>query len=303
MGAKVTAVFVLLCIALLNSVSVLGRVENQCVAAGKLAMTFDEGPSANTGDLLKTLAQNKVKVTFHFVVKYLGDPTLMGYVRMAANQGHDIGIRLDPSFVDNLPQDPVVKSLNNNANFLEKHIGFRPKFVRLPYGKASGSLVKAIEQAGFIVTEQNVDSGDYSSGATVDDIVGTFSMLLGNSPDGVTSFISVQRDQIANSVAAVPQIIQIAHENGYKVVPLSGCLGVSGGGGGGKGDHSIGNDSLGKKKNKLHRGKKGNLTSKSGKKKGKKHIEGMDHSGAEPMFLGKLFGLALLAVGSLVVFL
>ena len=82
----------------------------------------------------------------------------------------------------------------------------------------------AIEQVGFIVTEQNVDSGDNAKDASIDDIAGTFSMLLGNSPDSVSSFISMQRAVVKNSVLAVPQIIQIAKENGYQIVKLSVCL-------------------------------------------------------------------------------
>lgn len=228
MRANSNLLFALLGLVFFNFICVQASIENSCRSSGTLAMTFDDGPSLNTPDLLTLLRHSDIKVTFHVVVRYLTDPRLAGAVRQAAKDGHDIGIRLDPVFENNMRADHVLKSLINNANYLEKIVGFRPKFVRLPYGKATGSIVKTVEGAGFVVTEQNMDSADYGQNASIEDIVNAFELQLGNAPDGASSFISVQRDIVRNSVLAVPEIVKIAKENGYKVVKLSDCLGVSG---------------------------------------------------------------------------
>jgi len=303
MKSKITSLVVLLFVALLGVQNVLASIEDCCASKGTLALTFDEGPSPNTGDLLTVLDQVKVKATFHIVVRYLTNANHISIVRQIVAKGHDIGIRVDPQLENNMRAEYVVKSLNNNANFLEKQLKFRPKFVRLPYGSGNASLVKSIEQAGFVVTQPNLDSGDYQNGATVDDIVNVYEMQLGNAPDGAGSFISAQRDMIRNSVLAVPQIVQTALENGYKIVKMSECLGVSGGN---KQQGGVDNDvphkkKGGKNKNKSNRSNKSNLSGRKGKKHGKKDVSAFgDSNDAETMFAGKIMGCLLLVAGSLV---
>ena len=148
----------------------------------------------------------------------------MHLVCKALKDRHDVEIRLDPVLDDNLRQDYVVTNLINNVNFLEETLGFRPKFVCSPYGKATAELIAAVETAGFIVTEQMVDSADYQSGAMADGIVSAFEMQLGNSSGGAYSFISVQRDIVRNAVLVVLQIFLVAQRYGYKVVTLSDYL-------------------------------------------------------------------------------
>lgn len=121
----------------------------------------------------------------------------------------------------------VQKSLLSGANFMEKRLGVRPKFVRIPYSPEESPIVSVIEQAGFIVTQHNLDSHDYNSGATVDDIFCNFELSLIDAPKRSSSFISVQRDRVRNSNLAVPHIARIVHKNGYKFVTLSECLGIS----------------------------------------------------------------------------
>ena len=280
------------------------KIVDTCQANGMLALTFDEGPSQYMEELLQILAKNKIKASFHIIAKYLTTNSFAKIVKAAYAQGHDVGLRLDPALDNNMRPDVVVKSLMQNAKFIEKNLGFRPKFVRLPYGETSSSLTQSIEQAGFIVTRANLDSQDYTPGTSIDDIVEKYDLYLGNAPDGMSSFISVQRDQVHNSVLAVPQIIGIARENGYKIVRLSDCLGVSGDNGGARGgdDGEVPVDS-GKHKGKGDKSNKSHRKIKNSKNPNKKHKVGAmgTDNGAGAAFSVKVASCVLIAVGSIAV--
>jgi len=190
-----------------------------------LAMTFDDGPSEYTNELLVLLAKENIKATFHIVVKYLTIRRNLDIVRNIYENGHEIGIRLDPD-LKSMNADVVQKSLIANVKFIEKYFNFRPKFVRIPYSPVESPIVSVIEQAGFIVTQHNLDSYDCNYRIYVDDIVSNFELSLKNVQDGGDSFISVQRDKVYNSVIATHRIAKIARKNKYQFVTLSECLGI-----------------------------------------------------------------------------
>lgn len=191
-----------------------------------IALTFDDGPTNNIPSIIKMLFNMRTRCTFHIIIKNLTDSKLIEQVKQAHRQGNDIGIKLDPSLNEDelLDEEMVVASLTNDASYLEKLVEIKPKFVRLPNGMATESLVTAIQQAGFVVTQPNLDSSDNQEGVTVNDIVDAYDFQLLIAPDDVSSFVSVQRESVHNTVAAIPGIISIARMYGYRVGSLSDCL-------------------------------------------------------------------------------
>ena len=217
---------------LLLSISLVSNSVNavlldSCSVAGKLALTFDEGPSENTETILDFLASKNVKATFHIIVRYLTSEKRLALVRRMIGQGHEVGIRLDPILGITLTPTSVCNYVSQSAKVIENRFGFIPKFVRLPYGTVQPAIVSALETNGFVVTQSNLDSGDYENGASVEDIVEKFRLTLESSINSIQSFISLQNEQAPNTAKAVPYIIEVARENGYKLVRLSDCLGVT----------------------------------------------------------------------------
>lgn len=259
------AIVVALLAASSNIVS--ASVYTECTQNGLVALTFDEGPSKNIPSLLASLREGKAKATFHFVARYLTDSHMRNLASQVRNEGHEIGLRTDPKWnLSALKPDAIQKLIVNSAKVFEKSSGCKVTYVRVPFDMNDSSVIAAIEGAGYLVTKPNLDSQDYG-GASIDAIVNTFDLAFTAAPEGSASFITVQRDAVDNSVAAVGQIIASGRENGYDFVTLSTCIGKSKGAGSNGGGGAKGNDDVVVVRRGGKHGKKNDISKKSNKKK------------------------------------
>jgi len=220
-------------LALLALVAPLARaaIMTSCVSAGMFAMTFDDGPAQYTNQLLDTLAQKKVKVTFHFVTQYLADPNVLATVQRAASEGHYIGLRSETTWnLMTMSSEEITSEVKRTASVMAQFTNVVPKVIRLPYKGFDDRVRIAVEAAGMTITEQSMDS--YDSTGTSDQIYNAFKIAISLYADGKGKFISIQHDGVQASVAAVPQIIDLIASKNYKLVTLDQCVGISSGGGG-----------------------------------------------------------------------
>jgi peptidoglycan/xylan/chitin deacetylase (PgdA/CDA1 family) len=98
-----------------------------------IALTFDDGPSELTPQVLEVLAEHDVKATFFqcgFHVRRL--PRV---ARMVADAGHEIGNHSDthPRF-DFKSRQFIHRELSAAQRSIEDATGFRPQLFRAPYG-------------------------------------------------------------------------------------------------------------------------------------------------------------------------
>lgn len=202
-----------------------GKVINQCTQRGMYAMTWDDGPTGYTAQLLDTLAQKKVKVTFHITTQYLTDPSIQSMIQRIASAGHLIGLRTEASVDLFKMTDAQIRAyVARQANVLSSFIGYFPKFIRLPYNGYDQRVLSAIESTGLIATSHNLETYDYNNdgGRTLNAVKLALS-LVGK---GQGSFISVQHDGVQQSVGIAGKVIEQIQASGYKIVKLDECLGL-----------------------------------------------------------------------------
>jgi len=215
-------------------------VMNSCVSAGMFAMSFDDGPATYTNQLLDSLAAKNVKVTFHFVTQYLADPTVLATIQRAASEGHYIGLRSETTWnLMTMSSDEITSEVKRTAGVLAEFTNVTPKVIRLPYQGYDDRVRIAVEAAGLTITEQSMDSYDYTGDAAK--IYNAFKIAISLYADGKGKFISIQHDGVQGSVATTPQIIDLILSKGYRLVKLDECVGAassSGGTGGGGGTGS-----------------------------------------------------------------
>jgi len=223
-------------------------VMNSCVSAGMFAMSFDDGPAAYTNQLLDILSEKQVKVTFHFVTQYLADPTVLSTIQRAASEGHYIGLRSETTWnLMTMSSDEITSEMKRTASVMSEFTGVVPKVIRLPYKGFDDRVRIAVEAAGLTITEQSMDSYDYTGDAAK--IYNAFKIAISLYADGKGKFISIQHDGVQGSVATTPQIIDLIKSKGYRLVKLDECVGASsggsssGGGGGGSTNNSNGGSS------------------------------------------------------------
>lgn len=200
-------------------------IKNRCVTSGVLAMSFDDGPSDNTGQLLQILSQKNAKATFHLTTQYLTDPNVQDMVQRIAAGGHLIGLRTEPSWnLFNMNDDQIKASIARQSQVMAQFIGYQPILLRLPYKGYDDRVLRAIEATGAVVTVHNLETYDYTGDANR--IIKSFQVSMSLAGPGAGNFISIQHDGVASSVNAVPQIIDMARSMSYKLIKLDECLGL-----------------------------------------------------------------------------
>lgn len=195
--------------------------------SGKIIyLTFDDGPSQYTNDLLDTLKKHNVKATF-FVVGYKCNKDIL---KRIVNEGHSIGLhstnhsykdiyKNEQAFIDDLyKMQSIVTEQTGIETFLVRFPGGSSNTVSKKYCKGIMSkLAKRVEELGFEYFDWNVSSGDAGGAKTTEDVIK-------NIKTGVRKYnnsIVLQHDTQKFSVDAVEQIILWGIENNYSFSKLN----------------------------------------------------------------------------------
>ncbi|MEF3355752.1 polysaccharide deacetylase family protein [Paenibacillus sp. GYB006] len=132
-------------------------------AANKVYLTFDDGPGKYTEAVLDILDEYEVSATFFVLGKQVEVyPELInrmhekGYVIGNHTYDHKYD-KLYSSFPD------FWKQIKQTEEAVRRITGERPQLVRAPggtYGHFDATYFELMKQAGYVVTDWNVDSGD-----------------------------------------------------------------------------------------------------------------------------------------------
>ncbi|MBE5905939.1 MAG: polysaccharide deacetylase [Lachnospiraceae bacterium] len=194
--------------------------------AQKVYLTFDDGPSENTEQILDVLKKYKVKATF-FVVGRTDEHSLEMYKRIV-KEGHTLGLH---SYSHKYSS--IYKSLHNFKKDLKKlsdlvydTTGVRAKYMRFPGGSSNQvsdiSMKKFIElvtKEGYTYYDWNVVSGDATT------IQYTPDELRENVISGVTKHqnsVVLMHDapNKTSTVEALPKMIEELQAQEYQLLPI-----------------------------------------------------------------------------------
>jgi peptidoglycan/xylan/chitin deacetylase (PgdA/CDA1 family) len=165
---------------------------------GYVALTFDDGPNANTSTLLATLRSCRARATlFNTGENATSDPSS---VAAEAGEGMWIG---NHSFTHphmlTLSADEMRDQLALTQSAILAAGGGQPALFRPPYGEKDATLEAVAAELGMAVVMWAVDTEDWN-GATTEAIVAAAERLQ----DGD---ILLMHDGYAATNAAIPQII------------------------------------------------------------------------------------------------
>lgn len=187
-------------------------------------LTFDDGPSGHTQELLDVLDLYNVKVTF-FVVNHRNQDL----IAEEAKRGHSVGIHSESHDYKKIyaSEEAYFADLEAMNDIIESYTGSRTTLLRFPGGSSNRvssfnpgimtTLTKAVVDMGFQYFDWNVESGD--AGKTTDTQV-----VFQNTIEGIQKHdvsVVLQHDSKGYSVAAVEQIITWGLANGYTFLPLT----------------------------------------------------------------------------------
>lgn len=128
----------------------------------KVYITFDDGPSSNTDEILDILAEYDVRATF-FVVGKEGEKAEAVYQRIV-EEGHTLGMHTYSHDYNTVyaSVDDFAQDLSKLQNYLYEVTGVLSRYVRFPGG--SSNTVSKIDMKEFIgyVNEQGLTYFDWN---------------------------------------------------------------------------------------------------------------------------------------------
>ncbi|MFK2903841.1 glycosyltransferase [Dyella ginsengisoli] len=206
------------------------------IQPGKIALTFDDGPDPDwTPKILDILKAKHVPATFFIIGENAeASPRL---VQRMVDEGHDVGNHTftHPNLGETSPGITALE-LNATQRLFEALTGRSMRLFRAPYfGDAepttSDELVP-IEQAqamGYIAVGLHIDPDDWQR-PPVDKIVqSVLDQVHHQSPDRQSRVVLLHDGggNRANTVAALPQIIDALRAEGYDFVTVSALAGLT----------------------------------------------------------------------------
>lgn len=185
-------------------------------------LTFDDGPSKLTNQVLDILDKEDVKATF-FV---LGEQAKAhpAELKRIVKGGHAIGNHTYNHVYKELYSDfqTFWNQIQRSEEAINNIVGIRPQLVRAPGGTATNfdaSYFYLMEQAGYIVHDWNVDSGD-SKRANVP--VNEIWQTVKNSPlEHEINILFHDGTGHESSVQVLPQVISYYKKLGYTFATLT----------------------------------------------------------------------------------
>lgn len=185
-------------------------------------LTFDDGPSKNTEQILKILDKYNVKATF-FVT---GNGQQYNYlIKEAHNKGHTIGLH---TYTHNYSKvyasvDAYFNDLNKIGQMVKNQIGFVPKYMRFPGGSSNTvskryapgimtTLVSQVQKKGYQYYDWNASTGDAEGdNVAVSKIIKEATLSRANN---IMILAHDSKDKLT-TVTALPKIIEHYQALGY----------------------------------------------------------------------------------------
>ena len=126
-------------------------------AAGRrIALTFDDGPSAYTARVLRALRRHEAHATFFVIGSQIEGRE--GLLRRMVRDGHEIG---NHSMLHS--PGPSTADLADSSRLIEDVTGFRPCHFRPPGGQVDDALMARARELGMATVLWSVDPGDWAS--------------------------------------------------------------------------------------------------------------------------------------------
>lgn len=179
------------------------RIMDQPMGENLCALTFDDGPSRNTAELLDMLADYKIPATFFLLgTQARVFPEIV--VRML-NEGHEVGNHSwsHPNLKKLSPEAQAMQIIETDR--LLRSLGAAPFFIRPPYGAYDDNTVRIAEELGLSVMLWSMDSRDWKR--LPDDYTKLLSTRGTIYDDGQLKGIFLFHDTHKTTVDDLPRII------------------------------------------------------------------------------------------------
>ncbi|MGE0491740.1 MAG: polysaccharide deacetylase family protein [Vulcanimicrobiota bacterium] len=195
-----------------------GPVQTHLPDDSTVALTFDDGPSEHTEELLDILAALEVKATFFVIGSQV--QKFPDTARRIAAEGHGLG-----NHTQNHPNLLLTSSARTMAEIetanrvIQQVTGITPRLFRPPYGYRTPLVHRAVRRLGQRMITWSVNPRDFlDPGLTT-----LITRVLQEVGPGDIVLLHDGRANRADTVAAVPILVRALRQRGLEPVPLEGA--------------------------------------------------------------------------------
>ncbi|KAF9132696.1 Carbohydrate esterase 4 protein [Mortierella sp. 14UC] len=229
-------------------VTTAGTVYTNCNVPGTYSISYDDGPSAYTHELLDLLDKEQIKVTFFVNGNNDGciyDPKVRSVIKRAYDSGHQIASHTwSHPQLTTLTVDQITTQMRRVEQALLELLGIVPRYMRPPFGDGTFGNKNAndmkvqntLKGMGYVIATWDIATTD----ADIDDNLPTHKLsdeaLAAKEQGVVTSAVNaapkganhmqLMHDTYQRTVTKLsPWSISYIKGLGYKIVPVAACLG------------------------------------------------------------------------------
>ncbi|MET3033056.1 polysaccharide deacetylase family protein [Flavobacterium johnsoniae] len=186
----------------------------------KIALTFDDGPSEFTLEVLELLKKYNAKAAFFCIGKNIEKHPEI--VKQIIAQGHLVGNHSysHSNFFDFYNAGQIQEEIEKTDALLEKLTSKKINFFRPPYGVTTPSIRRALKLTGHKTIGWNIRSLD---GGTKNQELILNRITKRVSPGGIV----LLHDTGEHSVLVLEQFLQFLQQNNYQVVSIEELLNLN----------------------------------------------------------------------------
>ena len=192
-------------------------------------LTFDDGPTDNTEDILDVLDEYNVKATFFVIYTHEGCEK---EIKEINDRGHQIGLHsYSHSYSIYESQTAYFEDLRKISDLVFSATGMRSRLVRFPGGSSNTisrnynegimtELTQELERRGYAYCDWNADSSDASATVVSAERIVNRSVAYIGQEDPVVLLMH-DANVKTTTVEALPEIIEQYRSAGYRFDVLS----------------------------------------------------------------------------------
>ena len=185
-----------------------------------IALSFDDGPSGVTQNLLDALDAKKVRATFFLIGRNVrGNKTA---AQAIFDAGHEIGNHSDGyDSLGNAAIEAITTSLNAASQAISEITGENPVLFRAPNVNYGANLTRVCTELDLAIIGVSVWSNDWQNATTTDQII---TNVINNPQDGGI----INCHEYAKTVDALPDMIDGLRNKGFWIMTVGELATVKG---------------------------------------------------------------------------
>ncbi|MEK3775225.1 MULTISPECIES: polysaccharide deacetylase family protein [Paenibacillus] len=166
---------------------------------GYVGLTFDDGPSGNTTNMLNALKQAGLRATMFNVGQNAQNNKSLVTAQVAAGMWIGNHSYTHPNMTT-LNSSQMSSEITRTQQTIQSITGSSPKLFRPPYGATNATLKSVVSQNGLKEVLWNVDSQDWNGASAAQIVAAVNTMKSGD--------VILMHDQYQTTLQAIPQIAQ-----------------------------------------------------------------------------------------------